>query len=253
MGLMVLASPFVHTPITRQPDAPSAKKAFNLIKPDIVLKEKRLPLSEQENVISNSFRLQEKLMQSTEASDVKLQKSFKKWLSQFDSAADKSLFEKVKFVNKLVNRTTTYKTDYELSGKYSYSPAVAETVSAPVIYADCEDYALQKYYALLHLGVEQERMAIVAVNLEIAGKPPKGHAVLAVDTSRYRTKRNCVILNSGTNTMIRTNDDLTRLIEYKHNYKIRFTSSVRPDKGVRRIFPVQRKPQVLAHEIKKPR
>ncbi len=156
------------------------------------------------NIITRSFNMQQQVMQSTCEEDQRLQQGFKQWLRQFDSKASASLFDKADFVNTFVNKTTAPKGDMEQFGVIDYAPPVARTVSAPKIYADCEDYALMKYYALRHLGVEKQRLAILYVGTKLVNYKRTDHAVLSVDTSRTMNGRNAIILDNLTNGIVRT-------------------------------------------------
>ncbi len=255
MGLMVLATPFVQAPVIAQADRPPEKKAFNLNLPDITLKEtpyqKHLVSKNgQSATIMRSILMQEKIMQSSAEADLKLQEGYKQWLAQFDVVADRSMIDKIKFVNSHVNKTTTYKDDYSAFGKADYSPPVAETVCAPVIYADCVDYAIQKYYALLHLGIEKERMTILVADGKSANGSRLTHAVLAVDTSFAYAKRNSLILNNMS-PKVTSLKHISTVIPRTTDIRVLYT--VQPDQGMQKTQIVKRKPQVLVQEIKKPR
>ncbi len=181
---------------------------------------------------SRSMDMQEALMRSQDPEDIKLQQGFKKWLTQFNTCASATLFEKVDFVNKTINNTTTYKSDMEVFGVNDYAPAVAKTVSMPEIYADCEDYALMKYYALQHLGVEKQRLSILLVSTLGVDSKNINHAVLAVDTTRAMDGRNALILD------LHKESELTNT----KNTNLAILEVIREDKGVQTARLVKASP-----------
>lgn len=204
-------------------EASKTKEAFNDAGTDMVLHE--TPFSspyKYDNEYYLSFQRQKKLMRSMDAADMKLQEGYRLWLTRFDTLAGASLIDKVDGVNRIVNQTTIYERDCDLFGIDDYSPAVAETVSTERIYADCEDFAMQKYYALLHLGVEKERLILLMVGTKEVDYKRINHAVLAVDTSRYYDRRHCIILD---------NDRwVNKLLDVK-DADMKVIGSVDPDKG----------------------
>lgn len=105
-------------------------------------------------------------------------RAFDTWLSQLDHLFGKSIAEKAKGVDALVDRQITYQLDidqYNVRAEYWASPM--ETIRAGR--GDCEDYAILKYHALRYLNVPADRLYIIAVGDPDAER--LNHATLAVD------------------------------------------------------------------------
>lgn len=95
------------------------------------------------------------------------------WKTLRDSAAKDPLMEKLKKVNAFFNKYP-YRLDQEVWGKTDYWATPAEFAEKS---GDCEDYAISKYYALREMGIEADKLRIVALRDRIRGI---GHAVLVV-------------------------------------------------------------------------
>lgn len=95
------------------------------------------------------------------------------WKTLRDSAAKDPLMEKLKKVNAYFNKYP-YRLDQDVWGKTDYWATPAEFAEKS---GDCEDYAISKYYALREMGIEADKLRIVALRDRIRGI---GHAVLVV-------------------------------------------------------------------------
>lgn len=104
-------------------------------------------------------------------------RSFNAWVGQMRDLRGKSIAEKAKGVDALVDREITYTGDQELYGRREYWASPAETLQAQR--GDCEDYAILKYHALRALGVPADRMFVVAVGDKNSQK--LDHATLMVN------------------------------------------------------------------------
>ncbi|MEZ0223020.1 MAG: transglutaminase-like cysteine peptidase [Alphaproteobacteria bacterium] len=104
--------------------------------------------------------------------------NYKQWLSQLDGLKGKSIAEKAKGVDALIDQQVRYVTDPQTYGKEDYWASPMETIAKKQ--GDCDDFAVLKYYALRYLGVEPERMHIVAVGT--TGEK-LDHATLMVNTA----------------------------------------------------------------------
>ena len=103
--------------------------------------------------------------------------NYKQWLRQLDGLKGKSIAEKAKGVDALIDQQVRYVTDPQTYGKEDYWASPMETIAKKQ--GDCDDFAVLKYYALRYLGVEPERMHIVAVGT--TGEK-LDHATLMVNT-----------------------------------------------------------------------
>lgn len=111
--------------------------------------------------------------------------AFDAWLSQFDYLFGKSIEEKAKGVDALVDRQITYQLDIKhynnVRGEYWASPL--ETIRDGR--GDCEDFAILKYHALRYLNVPTDNMFVIAVSKPENSSPT--HATLAVNTRESNT------------------------------------------------------------------
>lgn len=103
--------------------------------------------------------------------------NYRQWLSQLDNLKGKSIAEKSRGVDALIDQQVRYVLDPETYGKIDYWASPMETIAQKR--GDCDDFAVLKYYALRYLGVEPERMYIVAVGTT---GTKLDHATLMVNT-----------------------------------------------------------------------
>ena len=147
---------------------------------------------------------------------------FNKWLSQLNDLRGKSIEEKCKGVDALIDRQIAYALDPQTYGKVEYFASPIETLKNGQ--GDCDDFAILKYYALRYLNVPVERMFITAVATPDANDQfgdRLDHCVLLVDTREPglltqawealsgRNKTNLMILNndaSVTGHLIKENE-----------------------------------------------
>lgn len=105
--------------------------------------------------------------------------AFETFMAPLDTLRDASVAEKAKAVDGLVDRMITYQLDSDhygaQRGEYWASPL--ETINDRR--GDCEDFAILKYFALRHLGVDADRLFVITVG--DADKYDLNHAMLAVD------------------------------------------------------------------------
>lgn len=103
--------------------------------------------------------------------------NYKSWLRQLDGLRGKSVAEKAKAVDALVDKQIQYVSDIENYHQEDYFASPMETISRGK--GDCEDFAILKYYALRYLDVPAERMYVVAVGED---GTKLNHATLMVNT-----------------------------------------------------------------------
>jgi len=99
------------------------------------------------------------------------------WLMQLDGLKGKSLEEKARGVDALIDKQIKYSLDPQTYGKEEYWASPMETLQAGR--GDCEDFAILKYHALRYLGVPADKMFVVAVSNK--GAEQLDHATLMVD------------------------------------------------------------------------
>ena len=83
---------------------------------------------------------------------------------------------RLRAINGFFNRTVQYRDDREIWGQVDYWATPLETLARGQ--ADCEDYAIAKYFSLLAAGVPGVKMRLVYVRAQLAGTI-QAHMVLA--------------------------------------------------------------------------
>lgn len=83
---------------------------------------------------------------------------------------------RLKAINGFFNRSVQYRDDREVWGQVDYWASPLETLGRGQ--ADCEDYAIAKYFSLLASGVPGVKMRLVYVRAQLAGSI-QAHMVLA--------------------------------------------------------------------------
>lgn len=101
---------------------------------------------------------------------------YKGWLRIVENAPNQTDMEKAQAVTKFFNRWQ-YRTDMANYKVADYWATPREFLQRS---GDCEDYAITKFYALIKLGVDPEKMRIVALKDTIRNE---GHAVLVLYTN----------------------------------------------------------------------
>ena len=96
---------------------------------------------------------------------------------QLDHLKDKTIAEKSRAVDGVIDRYVAYTPDPQTYCESDYWATPLETIRAKK--GDCEDFAILKYYALRYLDVPADRMFIVAVGHN--GNDGVNHATLVVD------------------------------------------------------------------------
>lgn len=88
--------------------------------------------------------------------------------------------DKIRKVNDFVNRSISFEDDREIWDQSDYWATPLETIGQGR--ADCEDYAIIKYFSLKDAGVSQEKLRLVYVKARIdgpGGPHLQAHMVLA--------------------------------------------------------------------------
>jgi predicted transglutaminase-like cysteine proteinase len=83
---------------------------------------------------------------------------------------------RLRAVNSFFNRSVQYRDDREIWGQIDYWASPLESLARGQ--ADCEDYAIAKYFSLLASGVPGVKMRLVYVRAQLAGSI-QAHMVLA--------------------------------------------------------------------------
>jgi predicted transglutaminase-like cysteine proteinase len=101
------------------------------------------------------------------------------WIAWAEGLRGLSLSERINAINTRVNQRIRYMTDMEAQGVVDYWQEPLETVTLG--HGDCEDYAILKYYLLLHAGLTRDQLALVIGRIVSTGEL---HAVLVAQSER---------------------------------------------------------------------
>ena len=97
----------------------------------------------------------------------------KSWLNFIDKSADKSEWQKIHLVNDFFNKNIKYKTDEDLWGQKDYWATPLESLGIGM--GDCEDYVIAKYFTLIALGINENKIRLMYVRQKTVNQP---HMVL---------------------------------------------------------------------------
>ena len=95
------------------------------------------------------------------------------------AAASEDEPAQVATINEFYNQRLRYRDDIDVWGEVDYWASPLETLQQGM--ADCEDYAIAKYFTLAALGVPHRKLRLVYVRAEMDGpdRPVQPHMVLA--------------------------------------------------------------------------
>ncbi|MDD3481877.1 transglutaminase-like cysteine peptidase [Azovibrio restrictus] len=96
------------------------------------------------------------------------------WQQLLNSGASEQ--EKLKLVNSFFNRNIQFDDDQNIWNQSDYWATPLETIGKGR--GDCEDFALAKYYSLLHMGIPMNRLRLIYVKAR-QGNLQQAHMVLA--------------------------------------------------------------------------
>lgn len=146
--------------------------------PDMLLGQASLPVPGGEllvkwNEMAERWRQDEIVIQRC-AETVCEHRGARRWLAIRAEAEALEGMSRLSFVNKALNRSITYATDFQIHAEADRWSNPLEVVERA---GDCEDYAIAKYLMLRTLGVEAAAMRLVAIFQPASGQ---FHAILAV-------------------------------------------------------------------------
>lgn len=107
------------------------------------------------------------------------QQTVQQWRDLLNSTQGSPETEKIRKVNDFFNRRITYGDDIDIWGQTDYWATPLETLGRAE--ADCEDFAIAKYFSLLIIGIPPDRLRITYVKARIGGPQSKvaiAHMVL---------------------------------------------------------------------------
>jgi len=95
------------------------------------------------------------------------QRTVEQWRDMLFSLQDAADTDKVRRVNDFFNRRVAYQEDIDIWGQSDYWATPLETMGKGQ--ADCEDFAIAKYFSLLILGIPADHLRITYVKARIGG------------------------------------------------------------------------------------
>lgn len=107
------------------------------------------------------------------------QQTVERWQKMLNSVREAGDEEKIRKVNDFFNDRIAYREDIEIWGQSDYWATPLEMMGRGE--ADCEDYAIAKYFSLLLLNIPPDRLRITYVKARIGGPYSKvsiAHMVL---------------------------------------------------------------------------
>lgn len=95
------------------------------------------------------------------------QQTVEQWRDLLSASRNVSDTEKIRRVNDFFNRKIFYNEDIEIWGQSDYWATPLEVMGRGV--ADCEDFAIVKYFSLLILGIPADHLRITYVKARLSG------------------------------------------------------------------------------------
>lgn len=88
-------------------------------------------------------------------------KRFEAWQNMLDASRDLPGRQQLTAVNDFFNRNVIFMDDIDLWGKEDYWATPVETLAVGA--GDCEDYSIAKYFSLVELGMDEEKLRLTYV------------------------------------------------------------------------------------------
>jgi predicted transglutaminase-like cysteine proteinase len=101
---------------------------------------------------------------------------FREWQQLLGSSPSAAETEKLKKANDFFNQRIAFNDDITIWGQSDYWATPLETIGRGN--ADCEDFSIAKYYALLDMGIPLAKLRLVYVKANLNGSQ-QAHMVLA--------------------------------------------------------------------------
>jgi predicted transglutaminase-like cysteine proteinase len=103
---------------------------------------------------------------------------FDSWRKLVVALGDSSDLDRVKRVNAFVNQQTQFADDIAIWNQLDYWATPLETLGRSA--GDCEDFAIAKYFTLLQVGVQQDKLRLIYVRAKTGtSDSTQAHMVLA--------------------------------------------------------------------------
>lgn len=98
----------------------------------------------------------------------KISKSVETWQNMLNNAAGLDDYEKLTAVNDFWNRKIFQGEDITIWGKTDYWATPLESLAKGA--GDCEDFVIAKYFSLINIGMDPNKLRFVYVQADIAGQ-----------------------------------------------------------------------------------
>jgi predicted transglutaminase-like cysteine proteinase len=106
------------------------------------------------------------------------QPKFEAWRKLVNSLSDVSDQERIKRVNSFINQQVLFGEDSAIWGQVDYWATPLETLGRSA--GDCEDFAIAKYFTLLQVGVQPDKLRLIYVRAKTGtSDATQAHMVLA--------------------------------------------------------------------------
>jgi predicted transglutaminase-like cysteine proteinase len=103
---------------------------------------------------------------------------FDNWRKLVVALGDSNDLDRVKRVNAFVNQQTQFADDMSIWNQLDYWATPLETLGRSA--GDCEDFAIAKYFTLLQVGVQQDKLRLIYVRAKTGtSESTQAHMVLA--------------------------------------------------------------------------
>jgi predicted transglutaminase-like cysteine proteinase len=103
---------------------------------------------------------------------------FDSWRKLVIALGDSNDLDRVKRVNAFVNQQTQFADDMTIWNQLDYWATPLETLGRSA--GDCEDFAIAKYFTLLQVGVQQDKLRLIYVRAKTGSSDStQAHMVLA--------------------------------------------------------------------------
>ena len=146
---------------------------------------------------SKTFNITESQLNSIENKfGIQGKNRVEEWDAMLESSKDETTLNKIKNVNDFFNKIT-YKTDLSHWRQKDYWATPFEFMGSGA--GDCEDYAIAKYFSLIKLGVDDDKLRITYVSYTKANsKFEQAHMVL---TYYHKSGAEPVVLDNINKTL----------------------------------------------------
>ena len=150
------------------------------IQPVMILVLAFILVSASHGLLDHTFNFDGQIQLAAQRYGARGQQNLQEWRDTMRLAAGKDEQEKIALINGFINSKIVYTEDSVAWGVEDYWATPVESLGRGV--GDCEDYAIDKYFSLLILGIPMDKLRFVYVKAQMGGKYSSiyvAHMVLA--------------------------------------------------------------------------